>query len=322
MQPRAPPHGSSSSYRPAAPPPPPRINYKSVVLEFTSPLTPYGSSTSGHAGSGDRYLFPEHSILEWLPGGNTLIASFLVIRKVPPETPFPLEVEAEAAPTRAKAKGSKSRKADKKGKDETKTSAPSTPHPEGGPATSSGSSSQAVTADTKSGNTTAQPEGRTTSDKAASDQSPSTNAEKDGSASNLKEYYQPVTFRFFSPNPKTLEPLARVVKPVDEVRKYMNQIMDRAERAPEGFLALRLPREEARDETERGERDASTPVPGKGISVTGGRSRLLKGRAFESGEDSGVENNVGLVEEDVEVEEEEELKDFYDPPTGLVPLSI
>jgi hypothetical protein len=33
------------------------------------------------AGSGDRFLFPKYSILEYLPGGTQVIASFLVVRK-------------------------------------------------------------------------------------------------------------------------------------------------------------------------------------------------------------------------------------------------
>ncbi|RMJ27588.1 hypothetical protein PHISP_01576, partial [Aspergillus sp. HF37] len=88
IQSRPPQYGSPAQYYRTGPPPPmPKLSYRSVVFEFTSPLTPYGSSTSGHAGSGDRYLFPEHSILEWLPGGHTLIASFLVIKKVDPNAP-------------------------------------------------------------------------------------------------------------------------------------------------------------------------------------------------------------------------------------------
>ncbi len=44
----------------------PDIN--AVVFEFTT-------------GAGDRFLFPKYSVLEYLPGGTRVIASFLVVRK-------------------------------------------------------------------------------------------------------------------------------------------------------------------------------------------------------------------------------------------------
>lgn len=139
---------------------------------------------------------------------------------------------------------------------------------------------------------------------------PKNKPEDEAKASNLKEYYQPVTFRIHSPNAKVLEPLSRVVKPPDEVRKYMNEIMDRAERAPDGFLAFQLPREEAGDEHDVDEKKKSgTPVPAN-------RSRLSRGRAVD--DESDIENR----EEPAEEEEEEELKDYYGPPTGLVPMGL
>lgn len=86
----------------------------------------------------------------------------------------------------------------------------------------------------------------------------------------LKEYWQPVTFRIHADQAKTLEPLTRVIKPAEEVRKYMNEIMDRAERAPDGFPAFRLPREEAREVFE----SEGTPV-----SVSNVASRVRPSRA-------------------------------------------
>ncbi|OJJ44618.1 hypothetical protein ASPZODRAFT_134700 [Penicilliopsis zonata CBS 506.65] len=312
IQSRPPQYGSPAPYyRPAAPPPPPRINYKSVVFEFTSPLTPYGSSTSGHAGSGDRYLFPEYSILEWLPGGTTLIASFLLVRKVDPSKPFPIETVSDLTTARAKGKASKSKKADKgKGKDKEKSNEQSTANPE------AGEPSQQKPGDADSDkNDTQQPPPATPGSGDAKD-----NSAKEGSRTaepqpTLKEYYQPVTFRIISNNPKVLEPLTRVVKPPDEVRRYMNEIMDRAERAPDGFLAFRLPRETPGLDTETEEKKAGTPVP----AVRTNRSR---GKSVAADEDSGVENNSTPGVLDEKEEEEEELKDFYGPVTGLVPLGV
>lgn len=295
LQSRPPQYGSPVPF-PRPPPIPyvsplvtPRVNYKSVVFEFTSPLTPYGSSTSGHAGSGDRYLFPEYTILEWLPAENTVIASFLVVRKVAPNTPFPLETATEAANSKGKGKTApKSKKGDPKGKTEGKTSTDT-------PATSQPSTP--ITA--------------TPQKQEASDQ---TGVATPGAAStttneaNLKEYWQPVTFRIHAPNAKILEPLARVVKPADEVRKYMNEIMDRAERAPDGYLAMRLPREEAQESFEKDGTPASSGNFGSGT-----RTRLS--RVQLAGDESEVENSGFEFEED-----EEDLKDFYDAPNGLPPL--
>lgn len=59
----------------------------------------------------------------------------------------------------------------------------------------------------------------------------------------LKEYYQPITVRFRADNPNTLQCLWRWVKPQEEVRKWMEEVMDRAECAEEVELAARLPRE-------------------------------------------------------------------------------
>ncbi|KAE8152861.1 hypothetical protein BDV25DRAFT_150305 [Aspergillus avenaceus] len=334
-------------YRPAPPPPPPRLNYKSVVFEFTSPLTPYGSSTSGHAGSGDRYLFPEHTILEWLPDGNTVLASFLLVKKVDPNTPFPIETAPDTTNSRAKGKStSRSKKGDKskskaaerdkdkedkdkgkQGEKETKEKETETnkdteketekekekekeekPETNVQPPTTEGSPGP----DNKAPPTT-EAETKPASD--PKDQPAATPSKPDPKAqptdkkddSNLKEYYQPVTFRITSPNPKVLEPLTRVVKSPDEVVKYMNEIMDRAERAPDGFLAYRLPKEDTGDDHEAEKKKSETPVPVN-------RSRLSRGKTVD--EESDVENR----EDPVEDEEEEVLRDFYGPPTGLLSM--
>ncbi|KAE8355603.1 hypothetical protein BDV28DRAFT_128524 [Aspergillus coremiiformis] len=335
IQSRPPQYGSPASYyRPAPPPPPPRLNYKSVVFEFTSPLTPYGSSTSGHAGSGDRYLFPEHTILEWLPDGNTVLASFLLVRKVDPNTPFPIETASEVTNSRTKGKSaSRSKKGDKSKDKEKEKNTDKTKEGEKSEKERGESNAQTTTGQTASA-TDSKQQTPTEGEKPAGGQADQTaplamtpsqsdsnkpqskdKPEDATKAAKLKEYYQPVTFRIHSPNPKVLEPLSRVVKPADEVRKYMNEIMDRAERAPDGLLAFRLPREKLGDELDAEEKKkGGTPAPAN-------RSHLSKGRAVD--EESDIENREELVEgEEEEEEEEEELKDYYGPPSGLVPLGL
>ncbi len=55
-------------------------------------------------------------------------------------------------------------------------------------------------------------------------------------------YYQPVTMRLSSLQPRILEPLARIVAPPDEVRKYMDSVFEKMTQADNVFLATRLPR--------------------------------------------------------------------------------
>lgn len=123
------------------PPPPPKPDISAVVFEFSG-------------GTGDRYLFPKFSILEYIavPAGQQVIASFLIVRK--------------------------------------------------------GSASEYPVADP------------------------------------ALDYYQPVTIRLFTPTGRHLEHLARVVAPQEEVRRYMDDIMDRMTRAEYVLLAMRLPRAE------------------------------------------------------------------------------
>lgn len=102
--------------------------------------------------------------------------------------------------------------------------------------------------------------------------------------------------RLYASSPRTLEPLARVVKPPDEVRKYMDDVMDRMERADERFLAFRLPREGKAGEDAGGDE-----------VINGGRSEV---------------NGGGGGNGKVEVEEEEELRDRYEMPNSLIPLSV
>lgn len=135
------PPSSYYSQLPQAPKPkgtlPMRQDISAVVFDFT-------------AGTGDRYLFPKYSLLEYLPGNTQVIASFLLTRR--------------------------------------------------GDAATSGS------------------------------------YQKDA------DYYQPVTIRLSTQTERTLEPLARIVAPAEEVGNYMNEIMDRTTPAENSYLATRLPR--------------------------------------------------------------------------------
>lgn len=58
------------------------------------------------------------------------------------------------------------------------------------------------------------------------------------------DYYQPVTIRMSSTQPRTLEYFLRVVAPVEEVKRYMEDVMDNMTRAEYVLLAMRLPKPE------------------------------------------------------------------------------
>jgi len=61
------------------------------------------------------------------------------------------------------------------------------------------------------------------------------------------DYYQPVTIRIFSQQGRQLDTLAKVVAPQEEVRKYMDDIMDNMTRAEYVLLAMRLPKEKEKE---------------------------------------------------------------------------
>lgn len=127
--------------RSKGPPPPPRLDISAVVFEFSG-------------GTGDRYLFPKFSVLEYVPvaSGQQVVASFLIVRR--------------------------------------------------------GSQAEYPVAD---------PE---------------------------LDYYQPLTVRLYTPLGRHLDHLAKVVAPQEEVRRYMDDIMDRMTRAEYVLLAMHLPRVE------------------------------------------------------------------------------
>ncbi|KAH8594702.1 hypothetical protein B0O99DRAFT_513301 [Bisporella sp. PMI_857] len=123
--------------RSKGPLPPTKPDISGVVFEFTG-------------GSGDRFLFPKFSILEYLPQGQ-VIASFLIVRK--------------------------------------------------------GSSSDSPSYDP------------------------------------TLDYYQPITIRLYAHQGRQLEALQKVVAPQEEVRRYMDDIMDNMTRAEYVLLAMRLPKD-------------------------------------------------------------------------------
>ncbi|KAM0807743.1 hypothetical protein AB5N19_08083 [Seiridium cardinale] len=156
---------SQQALRSKGPPPSFKTEFSGIVLEFSG-------------GTGDRYLFPKYSMLEYQPGLSQVLASFLIVRK-----------------------GSKSEYG-------------------GDPAL---------------------------------------------------DYYQPMTIRISSPSGKHLEQIARVVAPQDEVRRYMDDIMDNMTRAEYILLAMRLPRsdkeDQADDRSETPKADGQQPQPQSQSSV-------------------------------------------------------
>ncbi|KAH7018380.1 uncharacterized protein B0I36DRAFT_253922 [Microdochium trichocladiopsis] len=72
------------------------------------------------------------------------------------------------------------------------------------------------------------------------------------------DYYQPVTIRLNSPTARHLDHFFRVVAPVDEVQRYMDDVMDNMTRAEYVLLAMRLPRTEK--DTSIPEAEADSPI--------------------------------------------------------------
>lgn len=136
------------SLRSKGPPPAPKPDISGVAFEFVG-------------GSGDRFLFPKYSVLEYM--GGFVIASFLIVRK--------------------------------------------------------GSSADAKSYDPQ------------------------------------LDYYQPVTVRIYANQPRILDSLAKVVAHPEEVRRYMDDIMDNMTRAEYVLLAMQLPRDSDRSRGD-GERSA------------------------------------------------------------------
>ena len=65
------------------------------------------------------------------------------------------------------------------------------------------------------------------------------------------DYYQPVTMRLWTGQGRQLESLARVVRPQEEVRRWMDGVMEGMTRGEYVLLAMRLPRERGVTDRER-----------------------------------------------------------------------
>ena len=152
---------------------PPKYYHQYQPLVKPKSVIQYKSDISAivfdFGGTGDRFSFPRFSILEYLPGGNQVIVSFLVIRKGDPSLP--------------------------------------------------------------------------------------------GKYRENLSYYQPVTMRLSTTQSRTLEPLARVVAPAEEVRKYMDSVFDKMSPTESRFLATRLPRVREEDSQATKERSVLRDDP-------------------------------------------------------------
>ena len=73
------------------------------------------------------------------------------------------------------------------------------------------------------------------------------------------DYYQPITIRLFTPHGRHLDNLARVVAPQEEVRRYMDDVMDKMTRAEYVLLAMRLPRGDAKEDEAMEDKDKEDP---------------------------------------------------------------
>ncbi|KAK4445533.1 hypothetical protein QBC34DRAFT_162877 [Podospora aff. communis PSN243] len=86
------------------------------------------------------------------------------------------------------------------------------------------------------------------------------------------DYYQPVTIRIWAPTGRFLDHLFRVVAPQEDVRRYMDDIMDNMTRAEYVLLAMRLPRADVKDgedsPSEEKDRDKALAMNGAKSSET------------------------------------------------------
>ncbi|KAM5449914.1 hypothetical protein MaudCBS49596_004676 [Microsporum audouinii] len=283
------PPAQNGCFRPQFPQPvaqPTRIDIKSIVFEF---ILPAGSNNGP---TGDRYLFPENMILDYFPGNTTVIASFLAIKQIGPEGS---STDLDKKLPSGKGKGKKAKLA------QASATPTLTEPPSQAPVLQPDTKDDVKDTDAPAGD-----DSKATDGPKSTDEVPSPS----GSKPKVKEYYQPVTLRLHANNPRTLEPLARVVKPPGEVRDYMNDVMDRIERADIEYLAFRLPREQRRGRgATAGDESSKTVGPIRGIP---------KAKGAESEAGVATPQNVDGVSGVKEVEEE--LQDYYDFPSGLVPL--
>lgn len=267
--------------------PPAKPDPKAIVFEFVTA----GHASTNHAG--DRFMIPANTILDYFPGGTTVIASFLAIKKV----------DLSALPAEQTAAKGKSKKP------KTSLTAESA-SPNGAAAERNGPVQGSTTHDSNSL--------QTKNEKGSPGAGTSPETTKAPKKSTIKEFYQPVTLRLHANNPRILEPFARVVKPPAEVRQYMNDTMDRMDRADIEYLAFRLPRGAPGPAgsvhgtvAEEGNTAADDPSRG---------GRNIRRRSKSKSQDETADTDTGGVVDGADGDEEE-LKPFYDSPSSLVPLS-
>ncbi|KAI5288668.1 hypothetical protein KEM52_001071 [Ascosphaera acerosa] len=238
-------------------------------MEFLTPSTTQithsgvvGENPLSHVSAGDRYLFPVNTVLEYLPGGMTVIASFLATQRVAADGSFDdanmtglirPKYQRKSKKDREREREEKERQmkekqraeagegegegdgADKQEQDDEDSSRPQT----------AGSMSEPLptsAAQVKTEGEKAQPGGASVSTDEGGAK-PAVGAEPNRQEKvQTHEVYQPVTMRLVATNPRILEPLAKIVKPLAEVCRHMDDVMDRLPRADIGFLAFRLPK--------------------------------------------------------------------------------
>lgn len=91
------------------------------------------------------------------------------------------------------------------------------------------------------------------------------------------DYYQPVTIRLYTPTGRHLDHLARIAAPEDEVRRYMDDVMDKMTRAEYVLLAMRLPPPAAtRYQTDAAPGVEDSDVPDKDKAGRGNKQNGLR----------------------------------------------
>jgi len=73
------------------------------------------------------------------------------------------------------------------------------------------------------------------------------------------DYYQPITIRLYAHQPRQLDALQKIVAPPEEVRRYMDDVMEKATRAEYVLLAMRLPRDTEQPPLVEKEEEAEKP---------------------------------------------------------------
>ena len=195
--------------------------------------------------NGDRFLFPRYSILEYVPNCNVVIASFLIVRRGSTSSSSNLNTKSR---TQASPRNKVESKSD--------TGAGSVSHPK------RDSRSELKTTSTPN-SSKAESKGDTVADVDSPIYDPAL------------DYYQPVTVRFSSSDPKVLSVLRQAVAPQEEVRRYMDDVMDKMSRAEYVYLAMRLPHsvDEDVDEVD-GVAEEGTPSM-RGLGESAGRGKKV-----------------------------------------------